>query len=100
MDLTQLIHRHPLLLADLRGLGLSQPRLQALAERLSAQLGARNGCAGGNLSQVLARLDRAAFLVAVDVHEVASEAGISPALARASVCTIAPWVERFRHTQS
>ena len=94
MNLNLLIERHPLLHADLRNLGLSYRHVLAVGRRISAQLGGING----NLSHVLERLDRAGFVAAVDVQDIASEAGITPALAQASVFTIAPWVERFRPT--
>ena len=92
MNLAQLIRHHPLLHADLRSLGLSYGNILSVADQISAQLGTVNG----NLSQILERLDRRSFVHAVDAQSVAQHAGISTALAQASVFTIAPWVERFR----
>ncbi len=92
MNLNLLIERHPLLHADLRNLGLSYLHVLAVGRRISAQLGGMNG----NLSQVLEGMDRAGFVAAIDVKDIAADAGITPALAQASVFTIAPWVERFR----
>ncbi len=94
MNLAQLIRHHPLLHADLCSLGLSSGNILTVADQISAQLGTVNG----NLSQVLEQLDRRSFVHAVDAKRVALDAGISPALAQASVFTIAPWVERFRPT--
>ena len=90
-----LINRHPLLFADLQGLGLSHSQVDGLAGELCTQLG---GSRDFNLCYVLAALNRADFMRAVDISAIADRLSINPALAQAAVMTIAPWVDRFRLT--
>ena len=92
MNIMTLIQRHPLLMADLRNLGLSHSHLDDMADNISTQLG---GAKDFNLCYVLTALDCKEFVRSIDIHAVANFMNIAPSLAQSAVLTLAPWVGRF-----
>ncbi len=92
MNIMTLIQRHPLLMADLRNLGLSHRHLDDMAENISTQLG---GAPDFNLCYVLTALDCKEFIRSIDINAVAQFMKIRPSLAQSAVLTLAPWVGRF-----
>ena len=83
MNIMNLIQHHPLLFADLKGLGLPTITIQRVADELSMQLG---GSKDFNLCFVLSALDRRRFLDATDVAEIAK----ATSLPRSSDLVLAP----------
>ena len=92
MNITTLIRQHPLLLADLKNLGLTHRQLNTLALIVGEQLG---GNANYNLCYIFAALTTREFVAAVDVQALATHLNTSPALAESAVLMLAPWIGRF-----
>ncbi len=101
----RLIRQHPLLIADLRDLGLADAQVDCVARYLSLQLGPVKHMhtseqlserAEYNLCYVLEALDTRTFTKAIDTKLLAEHASLTPAFAQSIILMIAPWVDRFK----
>ena len=88
-----LIQQHPLLFADLKGLGLPTTSIHRIADQISVQLG---GSEDYNLCYILTALDSKQFVANTDVANIAMQTHTPPCLVQSVVLTLAPWVDRFR----
>lgn len=93
MNFVTLLQQHPLLCADLQGLGLSRNNMQEAAAEITTQLG---GCREFNMCYVIAALNSREFIRRIDTAAIARRLQISPSLAQAVVLMFAPWVNQFQ----
>ncbi|MEM7100745.1 MAG: hypothetical protein AAF541_20955 [Pseudomonadota bacterium] len=93
MNIMNLIQQHPLLFADLKGLGLPTTAIHRIAKEISVQLG---GSEEYNLCFILTALNSDEFVANTNVAEIANHTHTPACLVQSVVLTLAPWVDRFR----